>query len=172
MLAFSREDEAPQHRSNTEHAEIIPGDITNGNATRAGTGAQSREISLKTRHFREGVRAGAIIQQIRIRKISQKTAVLHLLSHHHKARRISHRKRAQSERIHNAKNGGVGADTERESQYGDKSESRILAQHSEGMARVLQESLEDVNAARFAAFFLSAFNSTELDAGAAQCFLT
>src|SRR6266403_98976 len=127
MLSFGGEDEASHGWLHAEHAEVITRDVANRNATYARTGAQSSKIYAETGHLRERVRLRAIIEQIRIRKRSQKTAVLKLLSHHHKAQRVSHGKRTQRERIHNAKNRRVSADAESKSQHGYKSESGILS---------------------------------------------
>src|SRR6267154_6827382 len=171
MLSFRREDETSHVRLHAEHAEVIPRDVANGNAMCPRTGAQSCKIYGETGHLREGVRARTIIEQISIRKKSQETAVLRLLSHDHKAGRVSYRKGTQSERIHNAKNGGVSADAERKSQYNYKSKSGVLAQRSEGVTQILQERVEDVDAACFAAFFFGAVDPAEFQTGSPHRFL-
>src|SRR4030095_4421636 len=127
MVSLSGKDEVSHGRVHAEHAEVISRDVANGNATCARTRAQTRKIYAETGHLREGVRIRVIIEQIKIGKGSQKTAVRHLLRHDHKTPSVSHWKRTQGEGIHNAKNRGVSADAERKSQHGYTSESRILA---------------------------------------------
>jgi hypothetical protein len=129
------------------------------------------KIYVETGHLRERVRLRSIIEQIRIGKSPQETDILKLLSHDNKARRVFHGKRTQSERIHNAKNRGVSADAERKSQHDYKSESRILAERSEGVTQILQERVEEIYAACLTAFFFGAVDSTEFQACAAHRFM-
>src|SRR5437667_8981376 len=171
MLSFGGENEASHGWLHAQHAEIISRDVTNGNTTCAGTGAQSSKIYVETGHLLEGVRLRAIIEQIRIGKSPQETAVLKLLSHDNKAGRVSYRKWTQSERIHNAKNRGVSADAERKSQHGYKSEFRILAEGSEGVAQILQERVDVVYAACFAAFSFGTVDSAEFQTRTPHRFL-
>src|SRR4030095_1271463 len=127
MVSLSGKDEVSHGWLHAEHAEVISRDVANRNTTCARTSAQSRKIYAETGHLREGVRIRAIIEQIKIGKGSQKTAVRRLLSHDHKTRRVFHGKQTHRERIHNAKNSCVSADAERKSQHCYRSESTILA---------------------------------------------
>src|ERR1041384_1932515 len=48
------------------------------------------------------------------------------------------RKRPQQNGINDAKNCGVGANAEREGQHRDKSECRLVCQHSQGVTKILE----------------------------------
>ena len=61
-------------------------------------------------------------------------------------------KRAQQHAVDDAEDGGVGADAERESEYGDDGESRRFSQHSQRVAKIAEEILEELHAALVAAF--------------------
>src|SRR5439155_20767810 len=50
--------------------------------------------------------------------------------------------RFQEQCVHHAENSSVRAEAESQSEYGDSREAGILAQHAEGVARVLQKSFE------------------------------
>src|SRR6266850_1177694 len=47
--------------------------------------------------------------------------------------------RLEQQPVHYRKDGGVGADTERQSRYGDGCESRTLAEYAERVAKVLRQ---------------------------------
>src|SRR5215469_633313 len=84
---------------------------------------------------------------------------------------MRHRQITQNESVEQAENGGVGADTEGKSEYGDGRESRRFAQHTKGETNVLEQSFEEADAARVAEFFVDLVVRADGEAGAAPRFI-
>ena len=60
---------------------------------------------------------------------------------HHDPIGIWIRKRPKQNGINDAKNGGVGANAEREGQHRDKSECRLFCQHPQGISKILENGM-------------------------------
>ncbi|MGB2634569.1 MAG: hypothetical protein WAM58_11595 [Candidatus Acidiferrum sp.] len=65
------------------------------------------------------------------------------------------------------KDGGVGADTERECENRDRGEARTFSQHADGETRIAPHCFQPKAGAFFAAGFFGLFVGAEGDAGAA-----
>jgi hypothetical protein len=60
-----------------------------------------------------------------------------------------------------AKNGGIGADSEREAKNRQKGKAGIAAQYAESKAQILERIFDEIDAARFAAFLFDLFHSAQ-----------
>src|SRR4029453_7686914 len=78
------------------------------------------------------------------------------------------RQRTQQHGVYHTKNGGVSANTERESEYGDSGESRLLRQHSESIPKILKNCAHVLFAAQRNHGIDSA-GATRRDPGSQQC---
>src|SRR5262249_20519715 len=79
---------------------------------------------------------------------------------------------AQQDGVNDGEDGGVGADSEGDGQESDASESGILTQDAQRVANVVPGGFEEVDAAGFAASFLNLTGASEIEADAAERFLT
>ena len=86
----------------------------------------------------------------------------------HEAVRRAHRQRAQQQTVDEAEERRVRADAERERDRHDEGERRALQQHSEGVAYVLGEDVEERQAMLFAVRFAEPVRSAELQQGLAS----
>ena len=71
--------------------------------------------------------------------------------------RVSHREHAQDDGVDEGEDGGVGADTESQSEDGDGGEHGRVAKSAQGVTNVLEEGLQEGDAAGVTTFFFSAF---------------
>ena len=99
----------------------------------------------------------------------------HLLAHGHDSTlrinarnadepfRIGVGKRDEKDSIHKAKDGGVCADAEGESEDGDSGEGGRFAEHAKGEAKVLEKRVEKRKAAGFAVLLFGLLRAAETD---------
>src|SRR5258708_38910980 len=71
------------------------------------------------------------------------------------------RKGTKQYSFHPPKNGGIGADSEREAKNGEKRKAAIPVQHAESKAKVLEKIFDEIDVTHFAAFLLALFQSTQ-----------
>src|SRR6185437_1592597 len=79
-------------------------------------------------------------------------------------------KGSQKHGIHDAENGGVGADAESEREHGDGGEAGGFAEHAQGVAEVLRQIVNIVCAAHVAAFLFELFDAAEVQKSVAAGF--
>jgi hypothetical protein len=84
---------------------------------------------------------------------------------------VAERLGAKEGGIHQAKDGGVGTDAEREGENGDGGEGGGFAEGAGAEAEILEEGFEESDAAGVATFFFGAFEASEFELGAAERFV-
>jgi hypothetical protein len=89
---------------------------------------------------------------------------------HHEAIGILHGRLAEQHRIHDAKDRGVDADSERERENRDRGKAGIFKQHADRVTNVLPKSFERGEGPKLAANFLQKRNIAEAAAGSGASF--
>src|SRR5690348_16492803 len=79
---------------------------------------------------------------------------------------------AEQNCVHDTEHGRVRTDAKSECKDGNGSKAWTLAKHSCAITRILKQSVENVDAARFPAFLLNSLNSAQLHAGTPNRFFT
>src|SRR5882762_8224328 len=75
---------------------------------------------------------------------------------------IFYRQPSQYDLINQTEDCCVGADAQRQRKHGNHGEARSLAQHAQAETQILNEAVDQVYAARLAAFLLGPLNSAKL----------
>jgi hypothetical protein len=81
------------------------------------------------------------------------------------------RKTSEECGIDQAVDSSICSDSKRDGQDGGQGEPGRCAKDPDAVVKVLQKCIDEVHTACFAAFFLSAFETAEFDAGATQGFV-
>src|SRR5215469_9974955 len=82
---------------------------------------------------------------------------------HHQMLGIVYGQRSQQDGIHQAEDGRVGADAESEGEHGNASEAGRFAEHAESEAEVLQQGVEEGQAAAFAVDFSGLLEAAKVE---------
>src|SRR5258708_9316831 len=83
---------------------------------------------------------------------------------------MAHRQSAKEYGVNQTEDRRIHSDTQRKREHGDSAESRTLAQHAHGIARILEQRLSQVCPALLPDVFLRLLHAAELDQGAAPRF--
>ena len=85
--------------------------------------------------------------------------------HPHELLRIAKGQGPQQDRVHDAEDGDVGADAQRQDQHGDRRKSPVASQRAQRVPQVLQQHIEHRQSARFAMLLLRLRDAAEAHQG-------
>ena len=129
--------------TDAQHREQFPGHAERCDPERLAVGRS--EIDLCRHQRRQRLDAGALAAEVEVighrRRLARRAAVAVGLPDHHEPVELVERRRPQQDRVHDAENGCVGADPERERQDGGRGESRTPGQQPQGNAKVLSHTV-------------------------------
>ena len=141
-LALSRKKESTQGRLNAERRKVISLGEGDQNALAAFACAQAREVDEECRHVGSDFAVRLKILEVGVRELVRVVGLRVLVGDHHQVRRILDRQRAKEERIDDAENGCVCADSDGERKYRRGREPGRLAQLPQRKADVLHKYLK------------------------------
>jgi hypothetical protein len=129
-------DRTAKHRGRAQHREEARGHDRTGDPPRIADAGQSGGGAGVSSHLLEHRILAPPVHEVRRRRRAPRTgaAVIHL----HESLRLRKGQRLQQHGVHDAENGGVRADADRERQHRDNREARVPPQRAYGIAQVVQ----------------------------------
>jgi len=162
---------AASERRGVKEREKISGDDRGVDEYRLAVTSEGELMALRAGYFAEDMILIAQRREIKIGPTGLDGLVLGgLFKNVEKLIGVRVRKGFYDDGVYDAENCSVGADAEGQGDYCDGGESGIVAQHAEGVARVLQEHFEEGQAAKFAIRFLKTRGISQADASRAYGF--
>ena len=156
---------APEHRLDAEHAEEVRRDELALEALRLADAGQAEALHARHRHRGEAAVLPLPVAEVEERDRAAPEVRLALVDRDQLlGARV--RERLEEDAAHHREEGGVGADAEREGHDRDGGEAGAAPEDAQAVAQVLEQRLDEADAARVAVLLLDRLDAAELEAGA------
>jgi len=140
LIALTGEDEAADDGTNAQHCEEVARDFGDDGTVGATVGPDADEVESEGGHVGEDG-CLLVVQEIEIGSLVWFGGGAALHTDDDEVVGVFDRERAEEEDVGETEDRSVGADAERQGEYGDEGEAGALAEHANGEADVLPESL-------------------------------
>src|SRR5262249_37304877 len=132
--------EATQRGLDAEHSEKVAGNVVGQDAVGLATHAEAVQADLVADEARKsGLRLLADVAVVRDRELTAQLPLLLLVGKHGDLRWVAHRQRSQQYPVHHTEDGGIGANTEGQSDDSDDRKSRFAPKHPDSILDVLEQ---------------------------------
>ncbi len=127
-----------EHRCNPKHGKEVVGHAVADDALRIFLGCEVEARYLGSRQLFQHHALSLPIHEVAGGNATMLS--LPCLGNQHHPLRTFERKRFQQHTVHDAKDGGIGSDSQRQREYSGGGKGRTLPQHSNSVANILQKS--------------------------------